>query len=233
MTWFALGALALLLAYALLRGFANAPVARVRKAVVTGAAVLGGALILAFLLTGRGAQALWWAVLFGPALWRAWQGWRLKRVFAGRAGSGEASSVETRWLAMRLDHASGTMAGEVRAGRFAGRALAELTTAECRALLAELAQHDPDGVPLVEAWLDRADPSWREGAPPPAAGPMGQAEALDVLGLREGASEAEIRAAHRRLMQAAHPDRGGSDWLAARLNEARDALLGRGRAPGG
>jgi hypothetical protein len=233
MTWLALGALALLLVFALLRAFARAPVARVRKALVTGAAVLGGALILGFLLTGRGAQALWWAVLFGPALYRAYQSWRLKRVFAGRPGGGEASSVETRWLTMRLDHASGTMAGEVRGGRFAGRALAELATAECRALLAELAQNDPDGVPLIEAWLDRADPNWREAEPPPAAGPMGRAEALEVLGLREGAGEAEIRAAHRRLMQAAHPDRGGSDWLASRLNEARDALLGRGRAPGG
>lgn len=233
MTWLALGALALLLVFALLRGFAHAPISSVRKAVVTGAAVLGGALILAFLLTGRGAQAAWWALLFGPALWRAWQSWRLKRLFAGRGASGEASSVETAWLSMRLDHASGTMAGEVRAGRFAGRALAELTIAECRALLAELAQNDPDGVPLIEAWLDRTDAGWREVSTPPAAGPMARAEALEVLGLREGASEAEIRGAHRRLMQAAHPDRGGSDWLAARLNEARDVLLGRGRPPGG
>jgi hypothetical protein len=233
MTWFALGALALLAVFLLLRGFANAPVAQVRKAVVTGAAVIGGALVLAFLLTGRGAQALWWGLLFGPALWRAYQSWRLKRVFAGRSGAGQASSVETRWLTMRLDHASGTMAGEVRAGRFAGRALADLTTAQCLELLAELSQDDPDGVPLIEAWLDRADPAWRETAPPPAAGPMGRAEALEVLGLGEGAGEAEIRAAHRRLMQAAHPDRGGSDWLAARLNEARDVLLGRGRGAGG
>ena len=60
------------------------------------------------------------------------------------------------------------------------------------------------------------------------AGPrMSRAEALQVLGLQEGATEAEIRAAWLRLMQAAHPDRGGSDWLAAKLNQARDVLLGR------
>jgi curved DNA-binding protein CbpA len=55
---------------------------------------------------------------------------------------------------------------------------------------------------------------------------MTRAEALSVLGLAEGASEEQIRAAHRRLMQSAHPDRGGSDWLASRVNEARDLLLG-------
>jgi DnaJ-domain-containing protein 1 len=82
-------------------------------------------------------------------------------------------------------------------------------------------------VALLEAWLDRTDPAWREEPPPaPAAGPMTRAEALAVLGLAEGASEADIRAAHRRLMQSAHPDRGGSDWLAARINEARAVLLG-------
>ncbi|MDB5412139.1 MAG: molecular chaperone DnaJ, partial [Rubritepida sp.] len=81
----------------------------------------------------------------------------------------------------------------------------------------------------LEAWLDRTHPDWREAAPPPRApssGAMNRAEAFAVLGLQDGASAADIRAAHRRLMQAAHPDHGGSDWLASRVNEARDFLLG-------
>jgi len=95
-----------------------------------------------------------------------------------------------------------------------------------RALLAECAG-DAESVTLLEAWLDRERPDWREGETPPPRpdGPMTRAAALEVLGLAEGADEAAIRAAHRRLMQAAHPDRGGSDWLAARINEARDVLL--------
>jgi DnaJ family protein C protein 19 len=65
--------------------------------------------------------------------------------------------------------------------------------------------------------------------PPPRSGAMSRAEAYAVLGLHPGASEAEIRAAHKRLMRAVHPDGGGSDWVAARVNQARDVLLGRAR----
>jgi DnaJ homolog subfamily C member 19 len=64
--------------------------------------------------------------------------------------------------------------------------------------------------------------------PPPRSGGSGltRDEAYDVLGLEPGASEQEILAAHRRLMRMAHPDAGGSDWLASRINQARDILLG-------
>ncbi|MDE2581666.1 MAG: hypothetical protein KGL52_08525 [Rhodospirillales bacterium] len=72
----------------------------------------------------------------------------------------------------------------------------------------------------------RFGPGARPAPPPPGAGAMTREEAWQVLGLAPGASPAEIRAAHRRLMRAAHPDAGGSDWMAARLNQARDLLLG-------
>ena len=87
--------------------------------------------------------------------------------------------------------------------------------------------------PLIrEHWLARR-PRVKAGGPPPgsgsahASGPMSLAEAYEVLGLKPGAGEAEIQEAYRRLMRAAHPDKGGSDWLAARINQARDILLGR------
>ncbi len=78
--------------------------------------------------------------------------------------------------------------------------------------------------PLVWSWVvERRPPG---SAPAPPRGSMSRAEAFEILGLKQGATEAEIRAAHRRLMQSAHPDHGGSDWIAARINQARDVLLG-------
>jgi len=100
---------------------------------------------------------------------------------------------------------------------------------------------DPQSHALLEAYLDRTHPNWREafagdagasagagqGAPGSGgAGPMTREEALAILGLAEGASESDIRTAHRSLMKQFHPDQGGSDYLAAKINEAKDLLLG-------
>lgn len=232
MVWLILGLFGLVAALGLLRLFADAKPAQVKTALVWGGGLLGVVLLAAFLVSGRGAQALWALVLFGPAIWRAILAARAARTFArgGASSPGQASDVETSHLAMGLDHDSGRMFGRVKAGRFAGRELADLDLPLLLDLLAELAAADPEGMPLLEAWLDRAHPDWRDAAPPPppraAGGRMTRAEALEVLGLADGADEATIRAAHRRLMRAAHPDQGGSDWLASRLNEARDVLLG-------
>lgn len=232
MVWVIVGLFGLVAALGLLRLFADAKPGQVKTALVWGGGLLGVVLLAAFLVSGRGAQALWTLVLFGPAIWRGLQAMRAARTFArgGAASPGQASDVETSHLAMGLDHDSGRMFGRVKAGRFAGRELADLDLPLLLDLLADLAAADPEGMPLLEAWLDRAHADWRDAAPPPppraAGGKMTRAEAFEVLGLAEGADEAAIRAAHRRLMRAAHPDQGGSDWLASRLNEARDVLLG-------
>jgi hypothetical protein len=242
--WVALGAGGLLFALWLLRFLANAPVAALRQGVLWSAGLTGAGLLLLLVASGRTAQVVGALGVLAPFAWRWWRNRRVARRFGAAAGGapggekgGGESRVETATLEMRLDHGTGSMSGRVRSGPQAGRELAELSRTELLALLAACRADDPDSVPLLEAWLDRADPDWRQGAedgsgrgaggsrPGGGGGPMSRQEALAVLGLAEGASEEEIRAAHRRLMRAAHPDGGGSDWLAARVNEARDVLL--------
>jgi DnaJ-domain-containing protein 1 len=137
---------------------------------------------------------------------------------------------------MQLDHATGDLDGEVLRGRFAGRSLGLMGLAELLELLASCQRDDPRSVALIETYLDRRQPDWRddvEGGPQDHAassggGEMDQATAWSVLGLEPGASEEEIKTAHRRLMTKLHPDHGGSSYLAAQLNQAKDLLL-RGR----
>ena len=136
---------------------------------------------------------------------------------------------------MSLDHDSGTMDGEVLRGRFAGRRLSDLDVAQLIDLLAECRGADGQSASVLEAYLDRTwGPDWRknEGAEtgdqegPLPNGGMTTAEAYEILGLQPGASEETIIEAHRRLMQRLHPDRGGSTYLAAKINQAKDLLLG-------
>jgi DnaJ domain len=154
-----------------------------------------------------------------------------------RKSAGQKSGVRTETLEMVLDHDSGRMEGRCLKGRLAGRDLSSLRNAEVLQLLDEIGAIDPQGAALLEAYLDRRCRGWRErrsGAsreesrqPRDRNDRMDRREAYDVLGLKPGAGEAEIRAAHRRLMMKLHPDQGGSTYLASRINEAKDVLLGR------
>ncbi len=219
MAWIIGGFAVLLFLYATLRAFAYATPGQAKQALVVGSAVLGGLVVLVLVLSGRGSMAFTGAFLFGPALWRAYKGWQAKQVFSRGAGEGE-TAVDTATLEMRLDLATGDMRGRVKRGPFAGLSLADMALPRLLELLADCQAEDPESVPLLEAWLDRVAPDWR--VPEPA---MDRAAALALLGLREGATGAEIRGAHRRAMRHAHPDAGGDAALAARLNAARDFLL--------
>jgi hypothetical protein len=168
----------------------------------------------------------------GQSKWGSNRSW-------GRSSGGKnagASSIQTLWLDMGLDHQTGGMEGEVLQGQFKGQMLSALSIEQLLALADECRQ-DADSLQLLEAYLDRMHTDWREepGAGDSAAGQahkaggdsqMTEALALEILGLQQGASREEIIAAHRRLMQRMHPDRGGSDYLAQRINAARDFLLG-------
>jgi len=132
---------------------------------------------------------------------------------------------------MELDHDTGEMHGRVLKGAHAGKTLDSLGRAELLAFYRE-AGTDAETARLLEAFMDRTLGDWRSDAehqrsPAQSGGAMSRGEALKVLGLADGASEEQIRSAHRRLMLQNHPDRGGSDYIAAKINEAKDVLLGR------
>ncbi|MEM9473296.1 MAG: DnaJ domain-containing protein [Pseudomonadota bacterium] len=143
---------------------------------------------------------------------------------------GQKSSVRTSVLDMWLNHDDGSMDGTVLTGQHTGRQLSELGLAELLQLLGECVSAGDQSEALLMAYLDRVHPQWREQAGSAGgnsgAGSMSREDALDVLGLKEGASEKEIRSAYRRMMKKHHPDNGGSAYLAARINEANDVLTG-------
>jgi hypothetical protein len=214
----------------LLKAFANAQPAKIRGLVrkLSGMGVIGFAGIMALkgqinlavplFLLGLGLMGQNMVLPHGMP----WQ----------RKTPGQASRVATGLLAMELDHDSGRMDGEVLRGPFRGRRLSSLTLEDTQRLHALAAAAPDQSRALLEAWIERTHPEWREmwnaGAEPHAAGPspkMTRAEALAILGLKDGAKADDIRAAHRRLMKTAHPDLGGSDYLAAKINEAKEFLL--------
>lgn len=145
---------------------------------------------------------------------------------------GQKSRVATSLLSMELDHDSGSMNGEILAGPLKGRLLASLSQDELISFHGLCSNTRDQSQSLYEAWLDRAQPEWRAawggGAKSNSGGGgvMSREEAYAVLGLKAGASAAEVRAAHKRLMKDFHPDLGGSDYIAAKINAAKDVLLG-------
>ncbi len=187
-----------------------------------------------FALTLAGGEAAGFARRLRPFL----GGWSTL-LGGSRRGGTARSTVRSAALEMDLDADRGVLSGRVLAGRFEGRELAHLSVADLLDLRREIAG-DPESRSLLEAYLDRRVPLWRQHAEDdPAArnrgaarpGAMTSDEAHQVLGLRPGATQAEIREAHRRLMKAVHPDRGGSTFLAAKINEAKDRLVGNHRGP--
>lgn len=242
--WLLLGLALLLLGLAGLRWYASADPRAVLRALRWAAAVAGVALLLLVVL-GAGRQLLALALpLLLPVMAQLPHWLRRMRAASGPSPGG-SSAIETRFLRMRLDHDSGAMEGTVLEGPFRGRHLAELSEAELIELWRDCRAGDEQSAAVLEAYLDRTHgPDWRAAAGAgqpggetgeragerqrqPASGGMSREEACQVLGVEPDADEAAIKAAHRRLMQQFHPDRGGSDYLAAKINQAKQILLGR------
>jgi hypothetical protein len=150
--------------------------------------------------------------------------------------AGQVSRVRSAFVEMELDHDTGAMRGRILAGPYEGR---NLDTLDIAALTGCLAAIDEESRALLMAYLDRREPRWRdnverdaaEGTSPSrfSSGKVTEEEAYQILGVQPGASAEEIGRAHRALMKKLHPDQGGSTYLAARVNEAKDVLLRRHR----
>ncbi len=184
---------------------------------------LRGELGIAIPIGVFGLGLLGW-VPFGPAGFSA----------RTQKSGGQTSRVRSAYFEMELDHDSGTMRGRILAGRHQGAELARLDVKTLAELLSEV---DEESRSLLVAYLDRRDPGWSEHAQTDAAagrrasssGKMSEEEAYQILGLQTGASTDDISRAHRTLMKKLHPDQGGSTFLAARINEAKEILLRRHR----
>ncbi len=213
----------------------------IRKAV--GVLALGVA--LALLATGRILFAIPFGFFGYFVLWRP-QGWFSRtQTFTSSA---RLASVRTAFLQMTLDQGSGALSGHVLAGTYTGRDLSSLSRTELAQLWRECRAGEPQSRQLLEAYLDRSWPEWRadmprlgggmgggtgpgngagQSAPERGRPPMTRAEAFEVLGLANSADLEEIKAAHRNLMKRLHPDQGGTNYLAAKINEAKEVLLGK------
>ncbi len=147
------------------------------------------------------------------------------------SASGQTSTVETALLRMQLDHDSGALQGEVLKGAFQGWRLADMDRQQLEQFLVYCRTEDANSLQLLDSYLHQRFPGeaafgGQQQAGSGSVNTMGRSEALAVLGLKDEATEEDIIAAHRKLIQKLHPDRGGNDYLAAQVNLAKDLLLG-------
>ena len=163
-------------------------------------------------------------------MFRSWQGGPIPG-----SKPGQSSDVKTKYFEMTLDHDSGDISGTVIAGSYKGNSLHALSVEQLADLLTECRSKDPQSASVLETYLDRMRPDeWQEYAkqhfkqdPSTASDSveMSRQEALEILGLDESATKEDIVEAHRTMVQRNHPDRGGSTWVTARINRAKDVLL--------
>ena len=201
----------------------------------------GIGIVLLLLVTGRlspvialivAALAIGQRILAFASMANMFKGFRNSMRAAAGPSTGSASDVETRFLRMRLDHDTGAMEGVVLEGAYRGCRLAELELDALLNLLAVCRAEDSQSATVLEAYLDRVHgDDWRDvfqgKGTEHGGGPsrMTPAEAREILGVEADANREEIIEAHRRLMQKNHPDRGGSTYLAAKINQAKKTLL--------
>ena len=218
--------------------FVNADPARLARGLKVTGIVIAVVAVATLAISGRLAALLMPLAMLMPLLIRVRS---ILDRYRPPTGS-QTSTVTTAFLRMMLDHDTGSMEGTILRGRFSGMRLEELAVADLLSLLRECRAEDEEGARLLEAYLDRLHPDWRDelageragsaggsgrGSARPSSGDMTVDEAYAILGLSPGADPEAVKEAHRRLMVKLHPDHGGSDYLATKINRARDVLLHR------
>jgi hypothetical protein len=214
--------------------FVNADPARLARGLKVTGIVIAVLAVATLAISGRLAALLMPLAMLMPLLIRVRSVLDRYRPPSG----GQSSTVATPFLRMTLDHDTGSMTGTILRGRFSGMRVEELGSADLLALLRECRAEDEEGARLLEAYLDRVHPDWRDelagerasgstggSSARSTSGDMTVEEAYAILGLSPGADAEAIKDAHRRLMVKLHPDHGGSDYLATKINRARDVLL--------
>ncbi len=145
-----------------------------------------------------------------------------------RPSSNNTSEVKTAILDMTLDHDSDRLHGEVISGPFSGHQLDSLELEQLQSLMSYCHQQDKDSAKLLMSYLNhRFGNQWQTSPPSGGDGNLTEDSAYAVLGLHRGASKKDVIQAHRKMMQKVHPDRGGSDYLAAQINQAKDILISK------
>ncbi len=230
------GLFALYLLLLAIRWFGRVTPASAARIVRGGGFAVGIAAVLALVLRGGfGLAGVVASALFTGAVRAGFNPFAAAFSAAGWGTTQKReSTVRSASIEMRLDTRTGLMSGMATAGPFAGRALESLTRSECLALYDYCRADDPEGAALLEAYLDRRFAGWRQtekgdadaGGRGWSGGALTRDEAYEILGLPKGAGREQIVAAHRSLMKKLHPDHGGSTALAARVNQAKDVLLG-------
>lgn len=219
----------LLIAGLVAYGFSRASPASIARTFRLAGPMIIGLVGVAMTFLGRAA--------LGGMLVSAALGWWGRNQYKRKStpAPGKRSSVRSSMLEMELDHDTGELEGVVLAGRHEGKRLLELSLDELLELHRDFAG-DGESLQLLETYLDGRFATWRERLDPDhgawqgsaaRSGGMTKQEAYEILGLEEGAPAAKIREAYRHLMQRVHPDVGGSSFLSARINEAKDVLLSK------
>ena len=236
MPYLLLGLAILIGLYFVFRGLRGTNPRNLQKMLATVVGIIAITILGFFAVSGR-MGSFGWSMLALPLLlrWRA-----ISQAMRNMRGPtpGKNSDIETAYLRMILQHDSGVLRGTVLRGQFEGRNLEELSLEDLFELLRECRINDPQSATVLETYLDRVHGAeWRGGAwedsstdegggtSARSGGSMTREQAYELLGLKAGASEAEIRDAHRKLLMTNHPDKGGSTVLAAQINQAKDVLL--------